>query len=120
MTLLQGLDPALECGCVWDSVLFQPLYWLLSLVWECSGAGGRRCLCSGPCLQIETLGWRFPAPSGFGKPDRSQFLGRICVAWREKSLENLELSLVLPVVQLGEENPRIPRTQGALEALSPL
>lgn len=46
MTLLQGLDPALECGCVWDSVLFQPLYWLLSLVWECSGAGGRRCLCS--------------------------------------------------------------------------
>lgn len=40
MTLLQGLDPALECGCVWDSVLFQPLYWLLSLVWECSGAGG--------------------------------------------------------------------------------
>lgn len=42
------------------------------------------------------------------------------MAWREKSLENLELSLVLPVVQLGEENPRIPRTQGALEALSPL
>lgn len=69
---------------------------------------------------METLGWRFPASSGFGKPDRSQFLSRICVAWREKSLENVELYLVLLVVQLGEENPRIPRAQGALEALSPL
>lgn len=54
------------------------------------------------------------APSGFGKPKRSQFLNRIRVAWGEKSLENLELYLVLLVVQLEEENLRIPRAQGAL------
>lgn len=40
------------------------------------------------------------------------------MAWREKSRENLGLYLMLLVVQLREENPRIPRAQGALEAVS--